>query len=239
MNTYFYVEDGQVATPPEKLIWANGLEVKSSSFVRPYIIGQTSVGEDTSDTELVRLGVYPLIIVGRGEAPGADYIPVTGELVVEADHVKRTDSWREMTPTELSEAVTALKVQAQDLRSSERVLRQTSTFPFGEHRYRSDREESIPLMVSAAIHAQVALAMGAEAVNLYNSALGNGWRDSAGIARLTTAQEILGLHGAFVAWGASNDRASQQIFAEIEAAETVEDIKAIIAAIPTDERWPT
>jgi hypothetical protein len=93
-------------------------------------------------------------------------------------------------------------------------------------------------MVSAAIHAQVAIAMGEEATVLYNAALGNGWRDETGTARLTTAQEILGLHGAFVAWGAANDRASQQIAADIEAAETVEALEAIISAIQTDARWP-
>jgi agmatine/peptidylarginine deiminase len=131
-----------------------------------------------------------------------------------------------------------MKAQAQDMRSAERVRRQTGGFPYDGHTYRSDREESIPLMVSAAIHAQVAIAMGEEAVALYNAALGNGWRDETGVARLTTAQEILALHGAFVAWGAANDRVSQMIAADIDAAETVEALEAIIAAIPTDARWP-
>lgn len=131
-----------------------------------------------------------------------------------------------------------LREDANTLRSTERVRRQTGGFPFGGHRYRSDREESIPLMVSAAIHAQVALAMGEEATALYNAALGNGWRDETGTARLTTAQEILGLHGAFVAWGSACDRASQQIAVDIDAAETIEDLEGIIAAIPTDSRWP-
>jgi hypothetical protein len=187
-----------------------------------------------SDEQLAAQGWLPLIYDPEGAPLG------------HADPVAETRDGRQVavayacgTEQERTAAtLAALKAQAQDLRSAERVRRQTSGFPFGEHRYRSDREESIPLMVSAAIHAQVALAMGADEVAAYNAALGNGWRDETGTARLTTAQEILALHGAFVAWGAANDRASQQIAADIEAAETVEVLEAIIAAIPTDARWP-
>jgi hypothetical protein len=179
------------------------------------------------------------ISFGRRDALGVTF---DGELYRCADvrsDPAYSDYWPILGgPLTEQQQLAQVRAAAHDLRSAERVLRQTGGFPYDGHTYRSDREESIPLMVSAAIHAQVAIAMGAEAVSAYNAALGNGWRDETGVARLTTAQEILALHGAFVAWGAANDRASQQIAADIDAAETVETLEATIAAISTDVRWP-
>jgi len=140
---------------------------------------------------------------------------------------------RDLTAEEIEQR----REELQALRSAERVRRQTETFPHDGHRYLADREESIPLMTAASIAAQAALAQGPDAVTAYEMALGAGWRDADGVARITTAAGILALHSSFVAWGAQCDIASQALKQQIAVADSA-DFGALEAAITDDASWP-
>jgi hypothetical protein len=176
---------------------------------------------------MARLGLYRHESIGPG--PYGDW-----ELTSDAEGPLFTRQTRDLTPEE----VDARREQLQALRSEERVRRQTGGFPHAGHIYRSDREESIPLLTAAVINAQSALAAGPEAVAAYEAALGAGWRDVGGVARISTALGILELHTSFVAWGAACDQASQALKAQIEAADLA-DFDALEAAITDDANWPS
>jgi hypothetical protein len=177
-------------------------------------------------TRMASLGLYRHESIGPGPY---------SEWMAEPDaqgprYVRQT---RALTPEEIE----ARRKQLQALRSQERVRRQTETFPHDGHRYLADREESIPLMTAAAINAQSALAAGPDAVAAYEAALGAGWRDADGVARITTATGVLALHSSFVAWGAQCDIASQSLKAQINTANPA-DFDALEAAIIADGSWP-
>ena len=117
------------------------------------------------------------------------------------------------------------------------MRRQTSGFPYDGHTYAADREESIPLMTNAAMSAMTAISSGPEAVAAYESALGGGWRDVDGVARVDTAAGVLALHAAFVAHGAACDVASQALKVQIAEADPA-DFDAMEVAILDDTNWP-
>jgi hypothetical protein len=130
-----------------------------------------------------------------------------------------------------AEIAAALTEQRRRERHGERTMRrlaaQTGGFAFAGATYASDLEESIPLLTNAAISAQMALAQGPEAAAAFGAALGDGWRDTTGTGRITTAEGILSLHAAFVSHGAACDRHSQSLKAAIDAAQSVEELDAI------------
>jgi len=126
------------------------------------------------------------------------------------------------------------KAKAQERRARARLAAQTGGFRLDGATYASDQEESIPLLTNAALSAQLALAQGAEAVAAFEAALGAGWRDTAGVGRITTATGLLALHAAFVAHGAACDRHSQALKGQIEAASSVAELDAIDLATG----WP-
>lgn len=119
------------------------------------------------------------------------------------------------------------KESAQERRAAQRLSAQTGGFTFAGATFASDREESIPLLTNAALSAQMALAQGPEAAAAFGAALGDGWRDTTGTGRITTAEGILALHAAFVSHGAACDRHSQSLKAAIDAAQSVEELDAI------------
>jgi hypothetical protein len=178
-------------------------------------------------TRMASLGLYRH--ESRGPGPYGNWM-----LSADDDGVVYVRQTRALTPEEIE----ARREQLQSLRSQERVRRQTETFPHTDgHRYLADREESIPLMTAAAINAQSALAAGPDAVAAYEAALGAGWRDADGVARITTATGVLALHSSFVAWGAQCDIASQSLKAQINTANPA-GFDALEAAITADESWP-
>jgi len=164
----------------------------------------------------------------EGPGPYTDWT-----LTSDADGPLYHRTTRERTAEEIEQRREAL----QTMRSAERVRRQTETFPHDGHQYLADREESVPLMTAASIAAQAALAQGPDAVTAYETALGAGWRDADGVARITTATGILALHSAFVAWGSRCDAASQSLKQQIAAADPA-DFAELEAAITDDARWP-
>ena len=89
---------------------------------------------------------------------------------------------------------------------------------------------------AATLAAQTALASGAEAIAAFEAALGDGWRSTDGVARITTAAGIVALHASFVAHGAACDRRSQALKSLIDAAETLSDLAAVEAELTTS--WP-
>ena len=139
------------------------------------------------------------------------------------------EQWREPTIEERRARLHAQRV-------SLRLQHQTSGFIHDERVYASDREESIPLLTAATPAAQTALASGSEAIAAFEAALGDGWRSTDGVARITTAAGIVALHASFVAHGAACDRRSQAIKSLIDAAETTEDLAAVEAELATG--WP-
>jgi hypothetical protein len=154
--------------------------------------------------------------------------------VVEAERVAVYASG---APEERAAVTRAQRVKRlQQLRSQERVRRQTGVFTYAGHQYAADRDESIPLITSAAIAAQTALAAGPDAVAAYEAALGAGWRDVDGVPRLAAAADIIALHSAFVSHGAAHDVASQALKAQIDAPDA--DLDALKSAITDDACWP-
>ena len=183
---------------------------------------------------LIRKGWTPLVYDPESAPLGyADPVPETrnGQQVAVAYALGTADERH-------SAALSALRLRCHAIRQAERLRRQTGGFHANGHTYASDREESIPLLTGAVISAQMALAKGPEVAEAFAAALGDGWRDTAGVPVVTTAMGILGLHEAFVAWGAACDRASQLIAADIDAAQDIAAMEAIIATISRDPRWP-
>jgi hypothetical protein len=127
-----------------------------------------------------------------------------------------------------------IRERLQSKRSALRVQHQTGGFMFEGHRYASDRDESIPLLLNCALSAQMVLATGPDAVASFEAALGGGWRSTDGVGRITTATGILALHTAFVAHGAACDHHSQQLKALIAAPDA--DLDALEAEVETG--WP-
>jgi hypothetical protein len=132
-------------------------------------------------------------------------------------------------------SLASAKTAAHEARSAERLRLQTSGFPFADHVFASDREESIPLLSAATLSALMVMGQGAEAIAAFEAALGAGWRDVTGVACVSSAAGILGMHAAFVGWGSACDRASQALAAQIEAAETL----AALNAIDLTAGWPS
>jgi hypothetical protein len=124
-------------------------------------------------------------------------------------------------------------VAAPAVRRAERSARETGGFAHAGHRFDSDRDSlhRLGLMLPAA-YAAVA-ADGAATV-----LVPTGWRDTEGVPRLYTAEDILGAHQALLANGLACDGASQAIAADIEAAASVAAVEAIAATIGADPRWP-
>jgi hypothetical protein len=200
---------------PDRLINTNTGTVSSAALIKQGDIAR-----------MASFGLYRHESIGPG--------PYGNWMLSADDHgVVYVRQPRVLTPEEIE----ARREQLQSLRSQERVRRQTETFPHDGHRYLADREESIPLMTAASIAAQAALAAGPDAVAAYEAALGAGWRDADGVARITTATGVLALHSSFVAWGAQCDAASQALKAQINAADPAE-FDALEAAITADENWP-
>ena len=137
--------------------------------------------------------------------------------------------WRQPTIEERRTRLHARRV-------SLRLQHQTSGFVHDGRVYASDREESIPLLTAATLAAQTALASGAEAVAAFEAALGDGWRSTDGVARITTASGIVALHASFVSHGAACDRRSRVLKALIDSAETLSDLAAVEAELATG--WP-
>jgi hypothetical protein len=124
-------------------------------------------------------------------------------------------------------AVPLRRMARQEERVAQRLAAQTGGFAFAGATFASDRDESLPLLTHAVLSAQMALAQGPEAAAAFGAALGDGWRDTTGTGRITTAEGILALHAAFVAYGAACDRHSQSLKAQIDAAQSVEELDAI------------
>jgi hypothetical protein len=125
--TYYYVADGVIAVPPSQWVWVGEQAATASAFPRPHTVGAVSLGADATDADLAALGVYKLAITERGDAPGPEYQPTTGALVVDAVNglVTRTDGWREPTAEERAaylQGVWADQAQARKERDARKVL---------------------------------------------------------------------------------------------------------------------
>lgn len=125
--TYYYVVEGAVVVPPSQSVWVGDRPVTASAFPRPHTVGNVSLGADASDAELAGLGVYRLAVTERGAAPGPEYQPTTGPLVVDALNgvITRTDDWREPTAEErlaFNQTQWAEQAQARKDREARKVL---------------------------------------------------------------------------------------------------------------------
>jgi len=181
-----------------------------------------------SDEQLAAQGWLPLIYDPEGAPLGY------------ADPVAETRDGRQVavayalgTEQERTAATLAtLKAQAHAARRTERERREATTYPHAETRFDADERSMIRwgLVVSMAL-----LAAGTEPEAII---VPDGWRDTHGTPLLWTAQQILVAQQSLLLWGAQCDGASQSIAADIEAATEVAALEAILAAIPTDPRWP-
>ena len=124
---FYYVAAGSIADPPARTLWANGREVTQNPFGRPYAIGNLALGAAASDADLSALGVYRLHETLRGDAPGPEYQPTTGALMVDALNgvITRTDGWREPIAEErlaFNRAQWSEQAQARKERDARKVL---------------------------------------------------------------------------------------------------------------------
>ena len=126
-----------------------------------------------------------------------------------------------------------VQAEAHAQRTAERYAREATQYPHAGHRYDCDERSAIRwgLVVSMAL-----LAMGSDPDAVI---VPSGWRDTEGTPRLYTAAQILAAQQSLLLWGAQCDAASQAIGADIDAATDTAAAQAILAAIPTDARWPT
>jgi len=123
-DVYYYVRSGAITNPPPKTIWVGGRERTVNPFSIPHFVGSVPLGAAAGE-ELAALGVYRLVVTERGEAPGLDYMPVIGDLVVGEGVVTRTDSWRVMTDAErtvMNKATWAEQAQARKDREAAAAL---------------------------------------------------------------------------------------------------------------------
>jgi hypothetical protein len=172
-----------------------------------------------NSARLAALGIYP-----HQTAPGPAPMGYTDWVLADGAYSRQPTGTAEEIATILLEQQ---RERLQRERTNQRLAAQTTGFTSDGHRYASDREESIPLLTAATIAAQLAMAQGAEAAAAFGAALGDGWRDTAGVGRITTATGLLALHAAFVAHGAACDRHSQALKGQIEAAISLAELDAI------------
>lgn len=190
----------------------------------PHVSFPTTMTDDVAAV----VGLQPVVVAERPACPTTHTL--TADVPALQDGVW-VQGWV-LTPRDIDE----LRAELHAHRVSLRLHHQTSGFIHQEHTYASDRDESIPLLTNATLTAQTALASGAEAIAAFESELGDGWRSTDGVARITTAAGIVALHASFVAHGAACDRRSQAIKSLIDAAETLEDLAAVEAELATG--WP-
>jgi hypothetical protein len=133
MSVYYYISVGAIAEPSPRFIWADGREVRSLTFPRPYQVGPVSLGADAADADLAALGVYRLVVTERGDPPGPDSLPTSGTLTVDiaTGTVQRVDGWRD--PTEEERAAYLQTLWAEQARTrKERTATRTLAEPLAD-----------------------------------------------------------------------------------------------------------
>jgi hypothetical protein len=133
MSVYYYISAGAIIEPSPRFIWADGREVRSLTFPRPYQVGPVSLGANATDADLAALGVYRLVVTERGAAPNPDSIPTTGIPTVDTETgtVQRVDGWRE--PTEAERAAYLQTLWAEQARTrKERIATRTLAEPLAD-----------------------------------------------------------------------------------------------------------
>lgn len=126
-DTFYYVFNGVITTPPSRTVFSQGCERTAGPFPRPDMVGSIRFAKTAADEDLAPYGAYRLHIEERGSPPSPEYLPVTGELVVDTENhrVTRTDSWREPTTEEhtaYNKAVWAQQAQARKDREAQSAL---------------------------------------------------------------------------------------------------------------------
>ena len=127
------------------------------------------------------------------------------------------------------EVLSASKAEANTLRRDRRTQAELAGFSHQGHPLDSDRD-SILRIANAAASALSAI--------LTQQPWETSWRCADETDLPLDAPGMLALQGALAYHGQACHSASQAISADIEAAETVAQIEALIAALPTDPRWP-
>lgn len=133
---------------------------------------------------------------------------------------------RAATPAEL---LRAAHVQAHAQRRARRTQAELAGFSHQGHPLDSDRD-SILRIANAAASALSAI--------LTQQPWATTWRCADETDLPLDAPGMLALQGALAYHGQACHSASQAIAADIDAATTVEQVEAILAATPTDPRWP-
>jgi hypothetical protein len=146
-NLFYYVKNGAITDPPPKQIFSSGFEQARNPFKLPSAIGSIRVRGQVMDEDLSGFGVYRLWVEERGDPPAPEYIPVTGELVIDAEgkRVTRTDSWREPDSTErlaYNRAMWAQQAQSRKDREAQSALAEPD----------SDSPAVLRRKLSAALH---------------------------------------------------------------------------------------
>jgi hypothetical protein len=126
-------------------------------------------------------------------------------------------------------ALAAIRTQAHYLRRARRTEAELAGFNFSGHPLDSDRD-SILRIANAAASAISSI--------LTQQPWATAWRCKDEHDLPLDATGMLGLQAALAQHGQACHTASTTIGAEIDAAETQEEVAAIIEAIPTDSRWP-
>jgi hypothetical protein len=178
-----------------------------------------------SDDQLASQGWLPLI-----------YDPENAPLGY-ADPIAETRDGRQVavayalgTEQERTAATIAiLKTQAHKLRRERRTQAELAGFTHNDHPLDSDRD-SILRIANAAASALTA--------TILSQPWGTVWRCADEYNMPLDGPGMLAMQASLALHGQACHTASQNISIDIDAAETIEALEAIITAIPTDTRWP-
>jgi hypothetical protein len=125
--------------------------------------------------------------------------------------------------------IVILKTQAHNLRRERRTQAELAGFTHNGHPLDSDRD-SILRIANAAASALTA--------TILSQSWETVWRCADEYNMPLDGPGMLSMQASLALHGQACHTASQNISIDIDAAETIEALEAIIAAIPTDVRWP-
>jgi hypothetical protein len=132
-------------------------------------------------------------------------------------------------PPKPTVSIEALRFAAHALRSERRTQAELAGFTYASHTLDSDRDSILRIANAAA--SAISSIIGQQPWGVL-------WRCADEVDMPLDASGMLALQGALALHGQACHTVSQEIGAEIEAAETAYAVDQIIAAIPTDPRWP-
>jgi hypothetical protein len=172
--------------------------------------------------------VETVAVIGDGYIPPPGFVCIVDPpLAVCSGWIYSEGEWS--LPPKPVVPIETLRLEAHALRRERRTQAELAGFTYADHPLDSDRDSILRIANAAA--------------SAISSILGQQpwivlWRCADEFDMPLDAAGMLALQGALALHGQACHTVSQEIGAEIEAAETTDAVDQIIASIPTDPRWP-